>query len=160
MNTEPTKGRLVVAVILGYIAAAVCIMLLFFVGTIALGLERVMKPSSYDATTLWIVVTAFFSLAAGIVGGFVAMKIGRRSVAPLALAGVMLVFGIVGSLTAPTPPGNGVRPATESLWQAAQKGREPVVTQILNPVLGVAGVFVGMRLVGRRELDTSNTLAA
>src|SRR6185369_7207291 len=88
-------GRSVVAVIVAYISMFI-LNLLVFVGLYAfVGPAQAFKPSSYLASNRWIVMSFVAISITAIIAGLICAAIARGGRAPLAMAIVVLVIGLV-----------------------------------------------------------------
>ena len=147
--------RAIVGVIVGYIAMAIFIAVVFVGAFFALGVERAFQPDSYEVTTLWIAITIAISLCSAILGGYVCAAIGRSMWACKALAVIVVVLGLLLCLPA-MKRGNGpnVRAGEISNFEAMQLGVAPIWVHLLTPVLGAIGVLLGARMRGRTERVT------
>ncbi len=88
-------GRSVVAVIVAYISMFI-LNLLVFVGLYAfVGPAQAFKPASYLASNRWIAMSFVAIIITAIIAGLICAAIARGGRAPLALAIVVLVIGLV-----------------------------------------------------------------
>jgi hypothetical protein len=88
---------------------------------------------------------------AAMIGGRVCSTIGRTAKASRALAGVVLVLGLllaIPNVTASRPASQPVRTGDVGNMDAMQKAQQPAWVALLNPVIGAVGVLVGGRLRG------------
>jgi hypothetical protein len=139
-------GRIIGGVVAGYLAMALAVMALLSIAYLALGAGRAFQPESYDVTGLWLVVSTIVTIAAAVLGGWLAVRIGRSHRAAVYLAVVVVVLGVVLALpTLNAPPTGEVRTGDVGNMDAMMKGHQPAVISILNPVLGAIGVMVGAR---------------
>jgi hypothetical protein len=137
-------------VVLGYLAMAIFVFVAFSLAYAGMGANKAFGPDTYDVTGLWSVTSIVVNFVAALLGGLVCALVARGGKAPLVLAGIVLVLGIVMALpTVMNPPADlGVRPAEVSLMEAMQKAQQPAWLSLLAPVLGAVGVVLGAR--GRR----------
>ena len=100
---------------------------------------------------VWVVVMLLVSLVAAIVGGWLCSAVARGGFAPLILAVLVLVLGIV--LVLPSvlgePPAVGPRTGDVGNLQAMTKAQSPHWLALLNPFIGAFGVLLGARFAGR-----------
>ncbi|MCA8981549.1 MAG: hypothetical protein H6831_08355 [Planctomycetes bacterium] len=145
--------------ILGFVAAFVVVNVVVIVGflggAIVLGSERVLEPGGYDASLLWLFVSSLIGLVGASCGGVACQAISRDRRVAGVLAAVMFLFGAAAFFAgagAPEPP---PRPEGETgfaaIKAAAEHGREPLSTRVLNPLLAVAGVLAGASIVARQQ---------
>ena len=142
--------RAVAGVIVGYIAMAIFIAVVFIGAFLALGVERAFQPDSYEISTLWIAITIAISLGGAILGGYVCAAVGKSMRACKALAVIVVVLGLLLCLPA-MKRGNGpnVRAGELPNFEAMRLGVAPVWVHLLTPVLGAVGVLLGARMRGR-----------
>jgi hypothetical protein len=138
--------RTIAGVVLGYIATALLVFLLFSASYLALGTDKVFLPGSYQVSFLWAALSIVVSFAAALVGGYVAASVSRGTRAPLVLACVVLVLGILFALPALGQPDPGPRAGDVGNFAAMTNARPPSWTLLLNPIIGALGVLVGSRL--------------
>jgi hypothetical protein len=138
--------RTIAGVVLGYIAMALLVFLLFSASYLALGTDNVFLPGSYQVSLLWVALSIVVSFAAALVGGYVAAAVSRGTRAALALACVVLILGILFAIPALGQPDPGPRAGDVGNFVAMQNARPPSWTLLLNPIIGAAGVLVGSRL--------------
>jgi cytochrome bd-type quinol oxidase subunit 2 len=134
-------------VVVGYLAMFILVFATFSAAYLAMGTDGAFQPGSYEVTTLWLVVSFVLSLVAAIAGGFVCNLIAPNSKAPIALAVVVLVLGIL--LAIPTLMGADPRPVTRDAsvgnLEAMANARQPSWVAFLTPVIGAIGVMIGAR---------------
>jgi hypothetical protein len=146
-------GRSIGAVLLGYLTMFVVVFITLTVSFLALGVDRVFQPGSYDVTVLWLAAMTVFSLVAAILGGKVCAAVGKRKGALTGLLVVVLVLGLLNVIPALMAGG---APATRSgdvpNVQAMMSAKEPVWFALLLVVIGVAGVWIGGRSLQRTSV--------
>jgi hypothetical protein len=145
----------------GYAVVVVIVMAGFLLLPTAIGVDRVLKPGSYETSTTGI------GIVGSVAGGAACALIARpRSRAPLVLAGVMLVLGLVTAFMQPEGLEGeaAVRPADEPPAQSimsARKTPEPPIIRYSNPFVGALGVLAGSLLVpGRRRRQVDEGASA
>ena len=146
-------GRLVGSVVLGYLVMFVLVFLTFTGLYLVMGVERSFQPGTYDASWLWIGLSIPLAIVAAIVGGWACAAVARSGQGPRALAGFVLVLGLLMAILmlrapAESPPRTGAVGSMEAMQQA----RQPIWIALLNPFLGAIGVMIGGR---RRALDVA-----
>jgi cytochrome bd-type quinol oxidase subunit 2 len=142
-------GRLIGAVVLGYVIMMVFVFATFSAAYLAMGTEGSFKPDSYDVSTLWVALSIGLGLVAAILGGWVAAAVARGPKGSHVLAVVVFVVGIVMALPAVTSPPEDrqeVRGAEVGNLEAMQYAKQPTWMLLFNPVLGAVGALVGGRL--------------
>lgn len=139
--------RIVASVVVGYIVLFLCVFALLSGAYLALGADGAFQPGSYQVSTTWILISFVLSFAAAVVGGLVSRGIARSQTGPRALAGLVLVLGLVMAVSvAMSPPPPAVRDASLPNMEAMMKAQTPFWVAVLNPLVGVAGVLLGGRL--------------
>jgi len=146
-------GRNILAVIVGYVAMAMIIFGVFTAAYFAMGADRAFEESSYDVTTLWVIVSVIVGVFAAVVGGAVCALISKRSMgATLSLMVLVLVLGVVSGLMTmgrEAPEGDAaVRGPETSNTDAMMNAQQPKWILIANPIIGVFGVMTGAMMVG------------
>jgi hypothetical protein len=117
-----------------------------------LGAEGSFKPGSYEASNLWLTIAFVVNLVVAIIGGAVCAAIARGGKAPLALAVVVFVLGLllaIPSMFAREANTNLVRVGNVSQMEAMQRAKEPVWVPFTFPIVGAVGVLIGGRLKRR-----------
>jgi hypothetical protein len=138
--------KIVGGVIAGYLVMFILIFVTFSGAYLAMGTDGAFKPGSYDVTPLWIGVSTVLGLGAAIAGGFVCALIAKDRRGPLALAGLVLILGILMAIPILTGADNGappVRDASVGNLQAMQYAKTPAWVALLNPILGAVGAVIG-----------------
>jgi ABC-type transport system involved in multi-copper enzyme maturation permease subunit len=134
-------------VIVGYLVMFFLVFILFSAAYLAMGANGAFQPGSYEVTPLWLVASFVLSLVVAIVGGFVCGRIAPNSKAPVALAGLVIVLGLL--LAIPTLMATDTRPTTRDAnvgnLEAMTNARQPSWVAFLNPVIGAIGVMIGAR---------------
>ena len=69
--------RLILGVIVGYIAMSLFFIAIFTGAYLALGQERVFQPDSYEVSTLWLVIYGVVYFCGGVLACLVAAAISR-----------------------------------------------------------------------------------
>jgi len=144
--------KVIAGVVVGYLVMLMLVVVLGVAVFLALGAERAFAPGAYDPSALWIVLALSCALLAAIAGGWVCAAIGGAGTAPKVLAGLVLVLGLLFVYPA-LNPGADLRPTTrmsgEDFMVSMTNARQPAWIAVMNPILGVVGVFIGGRRRGR-----------
>ena len=144
--------RIIAGVIVGWIVMALLVMATFLITTMAMGgLENVLKPNSYWTTDTFNIIVLIGGTIAAIIGGLVCGLIARNAKAAVALAVIMLAYGvfyIVTNINEPDPPAR-TEPATMEAMM--EHGKEPNWFSISKTVLGAVGVLIGSAMVKPRR---------
>jgi hypothetical protein len=143
-------------VIVGYILMALLIFLTFSATYLLMGADGAFKPGTYEVSGLWLAASFVLSLIAAAAGGYVCAAIARGGRAPLALAVLVLVLGLLAAIPVLKAAGDGrelaVRTGDVPNMQAMQSAVQPGWVALLNPFLGAAGVLAGAGLRRRRPV--------
>jgi hypothetical protein len=97
-------GRTIAGVVAGFGAMFLTVFLSLTVAYLAMGTERAFQPGSFEVTGAWLAVMFVVNIAAALVGGFVCAAIAPSPKAPIALAVVVLVLGLLSAIPALLPP--------------------------------------------------------
>ena len=144
--------RSVLGVIIGYIVMFILNVAAFMTIYTIVGPDWSFRPGSYQASTRWTVMQFAVVLVIAIIAGLICAVIAKGGKAPLALAGVVLVLGLLLGVagTAMRPAGtHEVRTGDVPNMVAMQKARHPAWVIFLGPVIGALGVVVGGKLKRR-----------
>lgn len=146
-------GRNILAVIAGYVAMFVIVFGVFTAAYFAMGADRAFEESSYDVSSLWVIVSVIVGFFASLVGGAVCAIVSKRSMgATLSLMVLVLVLGAVSALMAmgkEAPEGEAaVRAQETSNTEAMMNAQQPTWILIANPIIGVFGVMTGAMMLG------------
>lgn len=141
--------RNILGVILGYVVMVVIVFVTFTLAYLAMGTEGAFQPGSYEVSTLWMVTCIILGIIASIAGGYICAVVARSKKAPMALAVVVLVLGII--LAIPTlsedyASRDMVRTGEVGNLEAMQSARQPTWIAFFNPLLGAVGVIIGARM--------------
>lgn len=138
-------GRLIGAVLLGYVTLALLIFACFTLAYMAMGADRAFRPGVYDVSTVWVVMSIVVSFLAALAGGRVARHIAGTATGPRVLAAVVVVLGVV--MTLATMGGAteaaGARPDGVGAMDAMQVAQTPFWVMLLNPFIGALGILLG-----------------
>ena len=141
-------ARSILAVVAGYATLALLIFVSFTLLYLVLGADRSFEPGSYDASTLWVLTSFPLGVAASVAAGYVCAALARGGRAPLVLAGVVLVLGLLFAIPVLRAADN-VMPARAGdvpNMEAMQQARQPSWVALVNPFIGAVGVLVGAGL--------------
>lgn len=131
----------------------------FSIAFVMMGTSGAFEEGSYDVTLLWLIVSFVLGLTAAVTGGFVCAAVARGPKTPLALAGLVLVLGLVMAVPVLTASDDGqpkTREADVSTFDAMQQAKQPVWVALANPFVGFIGVVIGARVkTGRQQADST-----
>lgn len=116
----------------------------------AVGLERLLEPSTYELSKLMIVAGIALRVAGSVLGGLVCRVVSRGPNAVRVLAGIALLLGLANAGAVMRKPVPGPRPANVTWEQVAENGREPVWYALTTAAIGCVGVLVGGGMGQRR----------
>lgn len=144
--------RTLLAVLAGYLVMALLVFGLLTGVYLAAGPSFAFQPGTYAVSRSWVAVMVVVGFDAAITGGFVAHRLAPSPRTLRALAALVVVLGLtmaMASLNAPEDATLAVRDGAVGSMDAMMRARTPTWAAVLNPVLGVVGVFVGGWLSGR-----------
>jgi undecaprenyl pyrophosphate phosphatase UppP len=144
--------RSIIAVIVSYITMFVLNFLAFVGLYTVLGPNQAFRPHSYLASTRWIAISLVIIFVTAVIGGLICSAIAKGGRAPLALAIVVLVLGLllaVPSLMKAKANADLIRIGDVPQMEAAQKAYWPVWTPFTFPFISAIGVLIGGRLKRR-----------
>ena len=144
--------RSIIAVIASYLAMFVLEFIAFTCAYLIVSADVAFKPGIYEASTTWIGVTFVINVVVSIIGGFVCALIAKRGSAPLALAILAVVLGLL-LATADMNKGKKnagmVRTANTSSMEAVQKAYWPIWVPFTFPFASAIGILIGGKLKRR-----------
>jgi hypothetical protein len=142
--------------IIGVIGGYVLMFILNFAGFVTLyavvGPNQAFEPGLYLASTKWIAMSFVMILITGAIAGLVCAVIAKGGRAPLALAIVVVVLGLLLAIPAMLKGqvnSKMVRPGDVPQMQAAQLAYWPIWCPFAFPFVSAIGVIVGGRLKRR-----------
>ncbi|MCH8259235.1 MAG: hypothetical protein IIC46_03410 [Planctomycetes bacterium] len=148
-------GRAILGVIVGYIVMAGVVIGSFAAAWMVFGQDSAYKEGLWEISTTWMIMMFVAGLIAAMIGGAVCAAIAAKgSKAAMVLAGLVLVLGFVDAgfkLAAPREDRPTVREDNVTMFEATANSQEPTVMLLGNPVIGLVGVLIGARLVGRKR---------
>jgi hypothetical protein len=137
-------GRLIGAVLLGYVTLALLIFAGLSLAYVVVGADGAFRPGVYDVSTLWIVISFVVSFGAAIAGGWVARRVARTPTGPRVLAGLVVVVGVAMTLaTMGATEVAGARTEAIGAMEAMQVAQTPLWIMLVNPLVGVLGILIG-----------------
>ena len=145
-------ARSIIAVIASYIIMFVLTFCAFTAVYIVLRADGSFKPGTFEASSLWIGIAFGVNFIVALIGGLICAAIARGGKAPLVLAIVVFVLGLllaIPSLMAQKTNVGLVRSGDVPMMEAMQKAQEPVWVPFTFPFVGAIGVLIGGRLKRR-----------
>ncbi|MGZ5437066.1 MAG: hypothetical protein ACXW3F_13505 [Pyrinomonadaceae bacterium] len=144
--------RSIIAVIVSYIAMF-ALNFLGFVGLYAIvGPSHAFKPRLYLASNRWILMGVAVMFVSGIIAGLICAAIARGRKATLALAGLILVVGLllaIPSIMKSRANAGMVRVGDVTSMEAMEKASWPVWAPLVFPFVSAVGALVGGKLKKR-----------
>lgn len=145
-------ARSIIAVIVSYITMFF-LNFLAFMGLYAIvGPGQAFKPRSFLASNRWAAMAFAVMLVSGIIAGLLCAAIARGGKAPLALAVLVLVFGVLLAFPAiwKMKANEGlVRVGDVPAMEAFQKAYWPMWAPFTFPLVSAIGVVIGGKLKKR-----------
>ena len=145
-------ARSIIAVIASYILMFVLTFITFSCMYMVLRADGSFKPGTFESSNLWMGTAFVASFVIAVIAGFVCAAIARGGKAPLVLAIVVFVLGLllaVPSLVAKRTNAGLVRVGDVPMMEAMQKAQEPDWAPFALPFIGAAGVLIGGKLKRR-----------
>jgi hypothetical protein len=143
--------RSIVAVIVSYAVMFVFFFAVFTGCYLALGVERVFQPDSYEVSALWLVLTVVLSFLGSIIGGYLCAMISKSKRTCQVFAFIVFFLGLLACIPEMkrNPDAPNVRAGEVPNMQAMQLAVTPMWVHLLVPVISAAGVLLGARIKGR-----------
>lgn len=149
LSQELLMFRTAGAVVAGYVAMAL-VMVISLTGAYALtGSERAFEPGSYAVSGLWVFIMVVVNLLAALTGGITSARIDPRGKGVVILAAVVLGLGLTLALlqlSSPPSPEALIRAGDVDNTAAMQQARQPALLLLSSPVFGFVGVLLGARI--------------
>lgn len=154
----PKLLRDILAVIGTYIVMAIGITALLALAWMLLGADRAFAaPGVWETSTLWAGIMVVVGIAFALLGGILVAKLAARpkgaTIALAAVIGVLSAITLAGVLLAPEPA--DPRPDDIAMLDAMSNARQPLWFALLNPVVGIAGIFIGANIIARSHKSES-----
>ena len=141
--------RNILGVVLGYVAMFAFVFISFTGLYLILGADGSFESGTYEVSSIWIIISFIFGLAAAVLGGYLCVLISKNNKAVLVMAALVLIFGIAMAIPALGESADDVyemRSNNVSNMEAMQNAKQPASMLILNPMFGALGVIVGSKL--------------
>ncbi len=150
-------GRKILAVVAGYAAMAVLVMVVFSLALATLGTSLVFVEGTTRPSGGWLAFSLVVSLVAAAAGGWVAARIGHQATAAKILAGVVLILGLIMAVAQPERDPERAQQIIDeaggvegvAMGDLADIAEQPAWFAWVIPFLGAAGVLVGGSSAGR-----------
>jgi len=134
--------RNILAAIVGYVAMAALLFVLFSLLWLTVGPSRAFEPGSWEVPVGWAGVQLVLGLVGAYVGGRVCAWVAHDAKGATMLIGLVIVMGVVNALISPEVAA-GPRPEDVSMMDATAGALQPGWFNWLNPVIGAVGVWFG-----------------
>ncbi len=145
-----TIVRNVLAAIVGYVAMAAVLFVLFSLLWLTVGPSRAFEPGSWEVPVGWAVMQLVLGVVGAYVGGQVCARVAHDARGATMLIGLVIVMGVVNALIPPEVMA-GPRPDDVSMMEATAGALQPAWFNWLNPVIGVVGVWFGTQRLRARS---------
>ena len=145
-------ARSIIAVIASYLAMFVLAFIAFTCAYLIVGSDVAFLPGIYEASTTWIGIAFVINIVVAIIGGFVCALIAKKESAPLALAILAVVLGLVvaiADMNKGKKNAGMVRTANTPSMEAVQKAYWPVWVPFTFPLTSAIGILIGGKLKRR-----------
>ena len=136
--------RNILAAIVGYIAVLAVLFALSSVLWLALGPSRAFQPGTWEVAGGWVLGSIVIGFAGAYIGGRACAGLAHDARGATILIAIVIVLGVVSALM-PVEVAVGPRPDDVSMIEATAGARQPAWLSWLNPLIGVAGVWLGSR---------------
>src|SRR5690606_24785453 len=101
-------------------------------------------PGVFDVSMTWIAVSIVVAIIAALTGGKVARFVAKTPLGPQVLAGLVIILGIVATISAMTmEPAVATRAGDMPMMEAIAQARTPMWMMIVNPIIGAFGALIG-----------------
>lgn len=141
--------RNILGAIAGYIAMVVVAIGGIGIAWLILGGEGAFAGEGPQPSVPWLGFNLVFGFLSAMVGGFVALKIGRSNTATKILIGLLLVLGLLIAISQQFSAEEKVpidKPVAEmSFTEAGQHAVQPAWYNWVIPLIGAAGAWLGGR---------------
>ena len=145
-----TIVRNILAAIVGYVAMAAVLFVLFSLLWLTVGPSRAFEPGSWEVPVGWAVMQLVLGVVGAYVGGLVCAWVAHDAKGATMLIGLVIVMGVVNALIPPEMAA-GPRPDDVSMMEATAGALQPLWFNWLNPVIGAVGVWFGTRRLRARS---------
>ena len=145
-------ARSIIAVIASYIAMFLLAFIAFTCAYLIVGSDVAFKPGIYEASTSWVGIAFVINIVVAIIGGFICALIAKGGRAPLALAILAIVLGMVvafADMNKGKKSAGMVRTANTPNMEAVQKAYWPIWVPFTFPLTSAFGILIGGKLKRR-----------
>jgi ABC-type uncharacterized transport system permease subunit len=140
--------KAIVGVIVGYIVMFVLLFACFTGAYLLLGVDNAFRPGVYDLSHRWMALSLVLHLVASAIAGLVCAAIAKGGKAPMVLAGLVLVLGLLFAIPAikGRPEIPNIRSGDVPNLVAMQRAKSPVWFALAATFVAAIGVLAGSRL--------------
>ena len=145
-------ARAIIGVIVGYVVMFILNFLGFVTLYAVIGPNQAFQPGLYLASNKWIAISFVIIFITGIIAGLICAVIANGGKAPLALAVVVVVLGLLLAIPAVMKAQANsklIRTGDVPSMEAAQKAYWPIWTPFTFPIISAIGVLGGGKLKRR-----------
>ena len=145
-------ARSIIGVIVGYVTMFILNFCIFVGVYQVIGPDNAFKPHRFLASNRWILMTVVATFITAIIAGFICAAIAKGGKAPLALAILIIVFGLLLAIPAVMKGkanADMIRMGNVPSMDAAQKAYWPVWTPFALPIIQGIGAVIGGKLKRR-----------
>ena len=145
-------ARSIIAVVVSYIAMFVLAFIAFTCAYLIVGSDVTFKPGIYEASMSWIGIAFVINIVVPIIGGFICALIAKGGRAPLALAILAIVLGLVvaiADMNKGKKNAGMIRTTNTPNMEAVQKAYWPIWVPFTFPLTSAIGILIGGRLKRR-----------
>lgn len=153
-------GRTILAVVGSFFFLQVLVFAALTVAWNVMGPEGAFKPGSWETSGTWLATMLGVGLLAAALGGAVCRFIADRDSAPMHLAIILLIAGVLTALTPRDVPEDGPagvneRPADVRMMDAITSARPPAWYPWVTAIIGPVGVILGGTLLSKGRGDAN-----
>lgn len=145
-------ARSIIAVIASYVAMFVLAFIGFTCAYLIVGSDVAFKPGIYEASTKWIGIAFVINIVVAIIGGFICALIAKGGKAPIALAILAIVLGLLvafADMNKGKKVAGQIRTADTPNMEAVQKAYWPIWVPFTFPLTSAFGILIGGKLKRR-----------
>jgi magnesium-transporting ATPase (P-type) len=145
-------ARSIIGVIVGYIGMFILNFCVFVGLYMLVGPNNAFKPHRYLASSRWIAMSFAATFVTAIIAGLICAAIAKGAKAPLVLALVVIVLGLllaIPSVMKARANADLIRMGDVPSMEAAQKAYWPIWVPFTFPITSAIGVIIGGKLKRR-----------
>ena len=142
-------ARSIISVVVSYVVIFALTFLAFTCMYMVLHADGSFKPHTFESSKRWLAAAFVINFVVAVIGGLICAAIAKGGKAPIALAIVLFVLGLLlayPSLMAQRANVGLVRKGEVPMMEAMQKAHSPTWVPFTFPIVGAVGVLVGSKL--------------